>query len=82
MIKCSQVDFDSRPVDQFKQSTKDKLRGLRCPIHRQPPRLHFAGATLREVTISMTGCCEQLMALANARIALPTVTEAEIKKPA
>jgi hypothetical protein len=74
-------DFDSLRVERFKQATKGKLRGLRCPEHHQPPRLHFSGVTLRDITISMTGCCARLMELANARIAL-AATEDQIRKPA
>jgi hypothetical protein len=76
------ADFDSARVEQFKQSTKEKLRGLRCPDHHHPPRLHFSGAFLREIDISMSGCCEKLMELANARIALAPAVEAYIRKPA
>jgi hypothetical protein len=82
MLECSWVtDFDSMRVERFKQSSRDKLRGLRCPEHHQAPRLHFSGDSLRDVTISMTGCCEKLMELANARIA-SAATEADIRKPA
>jgi hypothetical protein len=76
------ADFDRARMEQFKQSTKEKLRGLRCPDHHQPPRLHFSGASLREMDISMSGCCQKLMELANARIALAAITEADIRKPA
>jgi len=70
MLECSWVtDFESMRVERFKQSTKEKLRGLRCPDHRQTPRLHFSGRSLRDIDISMSGCCEKLMELANARIA-------------
>ena len=75
------TDFDSRRVERFKQATREKLRGVRCPDHRQPPRLHFSGASLGEITITMSGCCEKLMALANARIAVASAAE-EIRKPA
>jgi hypothetical protein len=82
MLECSWVtDFDSIRVERFKQSTKEKLRGVRCPEHHQAPRLHFSGYALREMTISMRGCCEKLMELANARIA-SVATEADIRKPA
>lgn len=63
------TDLDRARVQRFKQLTKEKLRGVRCPQHRQPPRLHFTGVSLREMTISLSGCCEKLMELANARIA-------------
>jgi hypothetical protein len=83
MIECSRVaNFDSLRMERFKQSTKEKLRGVRCPDHHQPPRLHFQGASLRDMTISLTGCCEKLMELANARIASPVAAEADIRKPA
>ena len=82
MLECSQVtNFDSLRVERFKQSTQEKLRGVRCPDHRQAPRLYFQGDSLRDVVISMSGCCEKLMELANARIA-EAGTEVEIRKPA
>ncbi len=55
-------------LERFKRNTSRKLDGLRCPDPRQGPRLRFEGETLREVTISMSGCCPKLMALANAAI--------------
>jgi hypothetical protein len=83
MIECSRVaNFDSLRIERFKQSTKEKLRGVRCPDHHQPPRLHFQGASLRDMTISLSGCCEKLMELANARIASPAAAEVDIRKPA
>jgi hypothetical protein len=74
-------DFDSVRVERFKQLTKEKLRGVRCPDHHHPPRVHFFGSSLRDITISMSGCCEKLMELANARIG-SAQAEAEIRKPA
>ena len=76
------ADFDGARAEQFKQSTKDKLRGLRCPDHHQPPRLHFQGSSLREINISMSGCCEKLMELANARIASAPAAAGDLRKPA
>ena len=76
------ADFDGARAEQFKQSTKDKLRGLRCPDHHQPPRLHFQGSSLREINISMSGCCEKLMELANARIASAPARAGDLRKPA
>jgi hypothetical protein len=64
------MDSDRLRVERFKLTTREKLQGVRCPEHRQPPRLHFHGSSLREITISLSGCCERLMDLANARIAL------------
>jgi hypothetical protein len=69
-------------VERFKQATKEKLRGVRCPDHHQPPRLHFSGSSLRDIDVSLSGCCEKLMEVANARIASVVTAEAEIRKPA
>ncbi len=73
-------DSDRMRVEQFKQATREKLRGVRCPEHHQPPRLHFHGGSLREITISLSGCCARLMELANARIASSEPTE--MRRPA
>jgi hypothetical protein len=82
MLECSLVtDFDSMRAERFKQWTKEKLRGVRCPEHHRAPRLHFSGCALRDINISMSGCCEQLMELANARIAA-AASEADIRRPA
>jgi 5'-3' exonuclease len=62
------ADFDRIRVERFKQSTEDKLRDVRCPEHNQPPRLRFQGNTLRDISISLSGCCAKLMEIANARI--------------
>lgn len=70
------IDSDRVRVERFKQLTRDKLRGVRCPHHHQPPRIHFRGESLRDTTISLTGCCERLMELANARIAMAPATPA------
>jgi hypothetical protein len=74
-------ESDQLRVERFKESTRDKLRGIRCPDHHQPPRLHFQGESLDEITISLSGCCAQLMQLANARVALAE-PEAQMRKPA
>ena len=56
-------------VEEFKKTTARKLETVRCPDHRQPPRLKFSGTTLRDVTIQMSGCCSKLLELANRAIA-------------
>jgi hypothetical protein len=56
-------------MDDFKQQTGAKLRDVRCPKHRQSPRVKFRGSTLRDVTIQMSGCCETLIEMANKAIA-------------
>jgi len=76
------TDSDRARVERFKQSTREKLRDVRCPEHHQPPRLQFHGVTLRDITISLSGCCERLMVVANARVATAETAEADLKKPA
>jgi len=58
-------------VEQFKQATERKLRGIRCPDHRQAPRLRFDGSSLRDISINLSGCCQKLMTLANSAIIQP-----------
>lgn len=62
-------DPDRERIDEFKRLTARKLSNVRCPEHRQPPRVHFQGARLRDMTISLSGCCDQLMDLANQAVA-------------
>jgi hypothetical protein len=59
----------SRDLNEFKQRTELKLRGVRCPNHHQAPRIQFRGATLRDVSIQMSGCCNKLIEMANRAIA-------------
>ena len=56
-------------VQKFKDRTRRKLAEVRCPDHRQPPRLDFRGSTLQDVSIKMSGCCAKLIDLANRAIA-------------
>ncbi|MBS1877463.1 MAG: hypothetical protein JSU00_29900 [Acidobacteria bacterium] len=56
-------------VEEFKTRTFDKLKTVRCPVHHQIPRLRIEGATLREVRITMSACCNRLAELANKAIA-------------
>ena len=55
-------------VEAFKERITSRVGTLRCPVHGQPPRLRFQGATLREIDIRMSGCCDQLIVLANQKI--------------
>jgi hypothetical protein len=63
-------------VEEFKERTLDKLRDVRCPDHKQAPRVSFRGTTLRDVSIQVNACCEKLAALANEKIAVPAATPA------
>ena len=62
------TDFDRVRVERFKQATEEKLRDIRCPEHKQAPRVRFHGTTLRDISISLSGCCSKVMELANAQI--------------
>jgi hypothetical protein len=56
-------------VQEFKEYTARKLEKVRCPRHRQAPRVKFQGETLRDISIRMSGCCGELLELANRAIA-------------
>ena len=56
-------------IAAFKDRTAAKVKDLRCPEHGQPPRLRFEGATLQDITVRMSACCDKLIAAANVKIA-------------
>jgi hypothetical protein len=62
---------EEQKLAEFKLRTSHKLSHLRCPEHGQSPRLRFTGASLRDVSIHMSGCCAKLIELANQKIAGP-----------
>jgi len=73
-------DFDRIRVERFKQFTEDKLRDIRCPEHNRAPRLRFQGNTLRDISISLSGCCAKVMEAANARIGSARLSTTEDPK--
>ena len=69
MLQATPLASSQQRVEEFKENTARKIRDLRCPDHHQAPRLRFQGATLRDINIQMSGCCEKLISLANEKIA-------------
>lgn len=70
MLRTAERDIpEVQRLQDFKKHTEDKLRGIRCPRHGQAPRVTFHGRSLREITIRMSGCCDQLIQMANRAIA-------------
>ena len=69
MFQAQAAPEHDAAVREFKESTGRKLSAVRCPDHRQAPRLQFHGATLRDITIQMSGCCGKLIGMANKAIA-------------
>ena len=67
--RSSPQQIEKFQVAEFRERTALKLRDLRCLVHGQAPRLRFHGTSLRDVTIQMSGCCEELIGLANHKIA-------------
>jgi hypothetical protein len=61
-------DFDRVRVERFKQATQEKLRHVRCPEHHRPPRVRFQGNSIRDISVSVSGCCSKVMEIANAEI--------------
>ncbi len=60
--------LEQASVHEFKRATERKLRGVYCPEHRQRPRVKVTGVSVRDATVSLTGCCDKLMTLANQAI--------------
>lgn len=55
--------------DDFKISTLTKLDGVRCPQHGQRPQVEFLGSTLRDVSLNVRCCCDDLSLMANRALA-------------
>lgn len=68
LIECFLVEPEAQAFEHFRQATREKLAGIRCPYHGKAPRLEFHGSSLRDATISLGGCCDALMDLANRAI--------------
>jgi hypothetical protein len=62
------VTPEAERVEAFKTATCDKLRSVRCPVHRQAPRIRFEGTCLRDISVNLSGCCDRLLELANRAI--------------
>jgi hypothetical protein len=62
---------ETERVAAFKRKTEAKMSGVVCPVHGHPAKIFFHGATLREMNLSMRGCCERLIAIANKAIGAP-----------
>ena len=67
----------STGLEEFKQHTARKLSDVRCPDHKQSPRVNFRGSSLRDVTIQVSACCDKLSAMANERLAERAIPAAE-----
>ena len=74
------TDFDKIRVERFKQATEEKLRDVRCPDHNQAPRLRFHGESLRDISVSLSGCCAKVMEIANSKISSSWLAETETSK--
>lgn len=61
--------LEQTSVQDFKRATEGKLRDVLCPEHHQRPHVRVIGTSMREAKLSVTGCCDKLMSLANQAIA-------------
>jgi hypothetical protein len=71
MVECSWVHstLEQASIHDFKRATEEKLRGVLCPEHHQRPRVRVIGTSIREAKLSVSGCCDRLMCLANHALA-------------
>ncbi len=61
--------LEQASIYDFRRATEEKLRDVFCPEHRQRPRVRVIGTSIRDAKLTMSGCCDRLMALANQAIA-------------
>lgn len=62
------MDDGANELEGFKRATRAKIEDVRCPYHGRAPHVEFHGTSLREVTISIRGCCPAVMRAANQAV--------------
>lgn len=51
-------------MQQIVASISDRVDGLICPEHKEPPRFLCRGASIDELEMQIHGCCEKLVEMA------------------
>lgn len=56
---------------QIAASMKSDLASVTCPEHGQHPQVVLEGKSGSELSFSIRGCCEKLIALATSKVSWP-----------
>ena len=83
-------DLDQRSMDPVKKAmllaqrnhVRRRLDSLSCPEHGQPPRVTAAGPSPDRLTLSVQGCCQQLVDDARATLEAGTPEDAQAARQA
>jgi len=51
-------------VEQIVAAITDRVEGLLCPEHNEPPRFLCSGERLAELSLQIHGCCDELVEMA------------------
>ncbi len=51
-------------MQQIVASISDRVDGLVCPEHKEPPRFLCSGEKIDDLSLQIHGCCEKLVEMA------------------
>ncbi len=55
-------------LDEIGDSIKKSLQSVLCPSHHQRPKVLVIGRTLDNLSISLSGCCDELIQKATKKL--------------
>lgn len=61
--------LESAVLEQFAASIKKSVGSMRCPDHDQAPTVLVQGKSLKDLSIKISGCCEDFVEVVKSRIA-------------
>jgi hypothetical protein len=64
-IKVTVPDIEKAVFRSVKESIEKKLAAVRCPEHRQPPRVTASGTSVSNLKWKVDGCCRKLIDATN-----------------
>ena len=60
--------LEAAVLEELAASIKKSVGAMRCPEHNQAPNILIQGNSLKDLSIKVSGCCENLVEEARSRI--------------
>jgi hypothetical protein len=60
--------LEAAVLEQFAASIKKSVGSMRCPTHRQSPTILIQGKSLKDLSINISGCCEDFVEEVKSRV--------------
>lgn len=69
-IRPNQIedDFQRLILEDFANSICESLRGVKCAVHGEQPRIRCVGRRSDELNVEVSGCCEALITQATNKL--------------